>query len=291
MKTTLFIFSFALAGTLHAQTLPERMAIKTCECLDTVTTYQQMQDSIVNCSAMAMVLAIMEGTPKEAEIINTVDGLTKTLDKANELLPSVCPHVRSLILEEKKNQFYGASPVAEANDHYISGNIARELGDYDKAVKEYTKSLNLDKKFVSALDHLGLTYRLKKEYKKALKYYLKSLDIFPEGDIALLNIAVVYSFTNDFDKALSYYTKLANLYPNNPEGYFGCGKILYLQAQYGPALDNVFTAHRMYVETNSDYVKDSETLMSIMYAKLKSLDKLSLFEEKAKAHNIVFGGK
>jgi len=56
--------------------------------------------------------------------------------------------------------------------------------------------------------------------------------------------------------------------------------------QYEDALNNMFIAHRMYTESNSDYVKDSEKLLQMMYSKLKELNKGDIFENIAKEHNV-----
>jgi hypothetical protein len=63
--------------------------------------------------------------------------------------------------------------------------------------------------------------------------------------------------------------------------------MLFVKEDYEKALDNLFIAHRIYINTNSDYAKDSEKLMSFMFAKLKELNKLELMNKKAEEHNII----
>lgn len=101
-----------------------------------------------------------------------------------------------------------------------------------------------------------------------------------------MNIAVSYSFLEDDENSLKNYSQLKFLYPDDPEGYFGLAKIFFIKGDYENALDNLFIAHRIYVNTNSDYIKDSEQLMSLMFSKLKELNKMDLVNKKAKEHNV-----
>ena len=94
-----------------------------------------------------------------------------------------------------------------------------------------------------------------------------------------------YSFLKDYD-TLKYYNSLIFLYKDNPEGYFGAGKILFIKSDYKNALENIFIAYRIYTDTNSDYVKDSEQLIGIMYSELNNKGKIDLFNEIPMKYNI-----
>jgi tetratricopeptide (TPR) repeat protein len=133
---------------------------------------------------------------------------------------------------------------------------------------------------------LAISYRRQNNYKSAIVYYKKSLDIFPEGDVALLNIAVCYSFLLDKANTMKYYNQIKYLYPDNPEGYYGAAKVLFINADYESALDNLFISHRIYSENKSALSNDSQKLIELFYSKLKELNQLDLFESKAKEYGI-----
>jgi tetratricopeptide (TPR) repeat protein len=282
----LIILGLIITSSLKAQTFSEKVAIKACDCLDSLETYKQLEDSLRNCTSKAMALVMIESSPEEKKILNTVQGITGVFQEVNEILPSYCYNVRRLMIVEKKKQFYDLSSIPEANEHYLKGNDFMDNGDFTNSISEFQNAIKIDNRFVYAYDHLAISYRRQENYKKAIKYYKKSLEIFPEGDVALLNIAVSYSFLKDYQNSLKYYNDLIFLYQDNPEGYFGAGKIQYVISDYENALENVFNAHRMYLDTNSDYLQDSEKLISIMYADLKDKGKINLFLEKAKKYNI-----
>ena len=283
---TILILNFILVAHAQGQTLTEKIALKTCEYLDSITNYQQLQDSIQPSIIAAMTQVIIEGTLEETKILSTGNGIIETTNVVYEILPTYCYSVRRMILEDKTSRFYKNSEIPKANEHFEKGNSFMENGDFKSAIKEFESALKHDKKFVFAIDHLAVSYRRLENYKEAVKHYKKSLDIFPEGEVALLNIAVVYYLLKDDENSIANYEYLKFLYPINPEGYFGLAKMLFMKGDYENAFDNLFIAHRIYVETNSAYVKDSELLMSIMITQMKELDKMDLVERKAKEYNV-----
>jgi len=267
-------------------TSSQKAAIKTCDCLGTLDTYKQLEDSLKKCKSNAMALVMIESSPEEKKVLNTIRGEAKLLEELIELLPIFCYNVRSVLIVEKKKQFYRLSPNSEANEHYLNGKEYMAKGDYSNSINHFQKAIKLDNRFVYAYDHLAISYQMQENHKKAIKYSRKSLTIFPEGNVALLNIAVSSSFFNIYENCLKYYNDLIFLYQDNPEGYFGFGKTQFVLSNYESALENVFIAHKMYTDSNSDYLKESEKLISIMHSEIKNKGKINLFLEKAKKYNI-----
>lgn len=278
------MLSIMLTINVQGQTLAEKIASNACEYLDSINDFKVLQDSIRPSIIAAMTKVMMESDDNER--MGTVEGIQETIKKSLEILPVSCYNVRRLIIEDKKSRFYKLSDDPLANLYYNKGNGLMEKGEYKDAIREFKSAVKSDKNFVYAIDHLAISYRRLEDYKSAVKHYKKSLEIFPEGYVALLNIAVSYTFLNDNVNAMKTYGFLKFLYPNDPEGYFGLAKMQFLKGDYENAADNLLTAHRMYVNTNSEYVEDSEKLMSLLSAKLKELNKTEILNQKAKAYNI-----
>ncbi|MBC5774411.1 tetratricopeptide repeat protein [Pontibacter sp. KCTC 32443] len=275
-----------LTMNLQAQKLSEKVMQKACDCVNNLKTYQQLQDSLQNCTVEAMAFVMKNGTSEERETLSKVEGITGIFKDVKEALPSYCDNVRKLMVEEKVREYYRLSLNKNANKYYEEGNELLEKGDFTGARKEYEKAVKIDKNFVYALDHIAISYRREKNFELAIKYYKKSLDVFPEGNLAHLNLAVVYSLLEDYDNALKHYQELVYLYQDDPEGYFGAGKILFIQTKYEQALENLFTAYLLYKKTNSNYLKDSESLISMVYTDLKNKGKLDIFTQKAQQYNV-----
>lgn len=281
----ILIFNLTLIVNLQGQTLVESVMLHACACLDSVETYEVLKDSIQPSIVSGLTKAVIEGK-YENEGVGTVEAIRGTIKSAQENLPSYCYNVRRLIIGEKAKQFYKRSDNPKANEYFDKGNNFLAKKNYKKAIKAFKSALKEDEQFVFAIDHLAVSYRQLEKYKMAIKYYKESLDIFPEGDLALLNMAVAYSLLGDNDNSIKTYKNLRFFYRDNPEGYFGLAKTLFLKGDHGDALDNLFTAHRMYIDSNSDYKEDSEKLLHLMFLTLKELDKLDLLMQKAKEYNV-----
>ena len=285
-KTLTLLFNILILSTLQGQSLSEKIAIDACKYLDSINDINILQDSIRGSITKSMTNVMMEASLEERKQITTVEGIRGTIKKAYDILPSYCYNVRRLVIENKKTKLYGLSSNFEANKYFDKGNEYLDSKKFKKAIKEFKSAIKLDPNFVYAIDHLAISYRRQEDYKSAVKYYKKSLEVFPEGNVALLNIAVCYSNLEDDENSIKNYAELKFLYPNDPEGYFGLAKMLSIKEDYENALDNLFIAHRIYLEADSEYQKDSQKLFEFISAKLEELGKSELIERKAKENNI-----
>ncbi|KUG08317.1 tetratricopeptide repeat protein [Solirubrum puertoriconensis] len=282
-----------------AQSLPERTASAACNCLGTIANVDTLQQRLKRCLPEGMVTAMANGSAKDRETMNTVEGIQGNIKQAAQLLPSVCPEVKRVLDAQpkpqqaaaaepnaKEAQYYRLSTSETANKYYDEGNKQLKRKDYKAALKQFEKAAEADKQFVYALDHIAICHRQLGDYDKALESYGKSLAVYPEGNLALLNTAVVYSVKKDWTNALKYYELLRQHHPNDPEGYFGVGRMAMLSEDFEVALDNLFRAHQLYVDADSPYREDSSKLVGVLYGHMKAKGQLDLFMSKAKQYNI-----
>jgi tetratricopeptide (TPR) repeat protein len=275
-----------LSFSLDAQSVYEKIAAASCPCVETIESYNELVDSLHSCVANAMDLVMDSCTEEEQDQLNTVEGIHKMYSEVDQIITQYCYNARRLVIEEKTKGFDNLSFDSLAISYYYAGAKLLADGDYENARNEFKKALKIDKDIAYAYDNIAISYRRQNDYKNAVKYYGKSLEIFPEGQVALMNIAVAYTYLKNYDKAYYYYNDMKYFYRDNPEGYFGIGKILYLKSDYEGALENLFIAHKLYVESGSDYVKDSEQIISLIYNDMKKKDMLDTFNRIASEYNI-----
>jgi len=271
---------------VSGQDLVERISLEICSCIDTIENMDSLESKLDRCIPESLALVWESEAPGDQDYLTTADTIKNTLDAVVGKLTFYCPKIREFILVDKEARYYRMSDSDLANELYLAGNKAFESDNLKAAAKKYAKAIKADKGWVYPYDNLALTCRNLGKYKKAVKYYDKSLEIYPEGSFALQNQAVAFTYINENMNALSNYNSLINLYPDNPEGYFGTAKVLFIIEEYEKALDYAFVTHKMYVSRGSDYVKDTEKLISSIHEKMKEQNKLDLFIEKAKAHGI-----
>jgi len=280
---TAFLF-MSLAA--NAQEIAQKVAIEICNCVDTIENMDSLEAKVNRCSSDALETVLEASSDEVQEIYSSDDAVEETINKAMESLLSECPKIKKFILEDRKETFYKLSASDAANKLYEQGNDLYAKEDFKGALKAYTSAIKKDPSFIYAIDNLALTYRKLGNNKKAIKYYNRSLEIYPEGSLALQNIAVAYLAASDLKSAMESYQKFAFYYPEDPEGYFGIGRIYVASGEYEEAMDYVFAAHKIYTYSNSEYVKDSQQLISVIYNKMREKNKLDEFIQKAKQYGI-----
>ncbi|AUC74783.1 tetratricopeptide repeat protein [Olleya sp. Bg11-27] len=201
-------------------------------------------------------------------------------------LLETCGEMETVYFSENQTTENSYSDKEKAMEHYNQGLVAFDNQDYKKAMTLYKKAVKEDKTFAFAWDNLGRTYRALGDYKEAIKCYKKSLRIDPKGGMPLMNIAVAYGFLEQFDKAKKAYRQYGKVFENDPETYFGLGRIFALDSDFENALDNMMQAYLLYQEINSPYKKDAETFIGILYQELEKQGKTEAFNRIAKKYKI-----
>jgi tetratricopeptide (TPR) repeat protein len=281
----IILFLFVLLP-LSGQDLIENIAVRICNCVDTIENFDSLNAKIDRCTDEALGIYFESPESEENEYYFETDTIQKTVDAVFKSLTRYCPKIREFVLAEKEKQYYKMSDSEKANNFYKAGYEAFQDSDYKTAEKQYKKAIKADPGFVYAIDNLALTYRHLKDYKNSVKFYDKSLKIYPEGLYALQNQAVTYSALRKYEEALNNYYMIINLYPDNPEGYFGVAKNLFVTGKYEDALDYAFFAHRIYAYFAPEFVQDSESLIKDIFIKLKEEGKSEVFFKKAQEFGI-----
>lgn len=101
----------------------------------------------------------------------------------------------------------------EAWEHL--GNLYFDAGEPEKAIRAYTKALELNPKNTSVLVDCGVMYRQNKQFEKAVEFFGKALAIDPKHQNALFNTGIVlYYDLGRKEEALETWKKLLQINPN-----------------------------------------------------------------------------
>ena len=202
-----------------------------------------------------------------------------------------CAAIRQLLSSnEDKDKEIGASKDPKAAKYYNEGLNFLNKDDYAGALPYFKKAVEQDPKFVYALDNLAICYRRTNELDKALDYYNRSLAINPNGHTPIQNMPVIYELKKDYDKAIEGYKKMITLMPEDPEGYYGCGRILIgYKEKLEEGLDYMCKAYNIYSEAKSPYRQDAVTQISFVYGKMKKDGKEDKFKKILADNHIQMG--
>lgn len=95
------------------------------------------------------------------------------------------------------------------------GNSRFVLGEFDDAIADYTKAIELDPKQVTIFFSRGMAYLNKKNFNPAIADFDRVIELEPNEASAYYNRANALENTGNFEKALADYVKAGELEPDN----------------------------------------------------------------------------
>jgi len=110
------------------------------------------------------------------------------------------------------------SRAVELDPSYASAffNRARalkSLRDDDAAIADYTRAIQVNRQYSAAFNNRGIIYAGKKEYERAIKDFDEAIRIKPNYALALNNRAGAYREMQKYERALSDYQAAAQMEP------------------------------------------------------------------------------
>jgi Tfp pilus assembly protein PilF len=114
------------------------------------------------------------------------------------------------------------SPSSHQN-HNNLGDMYTRHGDYDKAIEEFKKAIELKPNYGDAYHNLANVYHLKGQDDLALENYQKALSFNANLWQSYQNIAAIYFTQQKFDLAKESMEKALKINPNNAELHTNMG--------------------------------------------------------------------
>ncbi len=108
--------------------------------------------------------------------------------------------------------------------------------NFDKAIEEFNKALELDPNFGRAHNDLGYTYLRMGNYIKAIEHFKKYVSLHPDDANPLDSLAEAYFQMGKLDDAIAKYKDALEIKPDLDRIYFSVGYIYALKAEYAEAM-------------------------------------------------------
>lgn len=90
--------------------------------------------------------------------------------------------------------------------YYVTRGIIWDLkGEYEEAISDYNRAIELNPEFAYAFSHRGITYRDHGEYEKALQDFDMAIELNPADAQAYYNRGTAYQYLGDFEVINEYY--------------------------------------------------------------------------------------
>ncbi|MBW2364221.1 MAG: tetratricopeptide repeat protein [Deltaproteobacteria bacterium] len=127
---------------------------------------------------------------------------------------------------------------AELNQYkyFYRGKRYFNLGDYDRAIRDFTRAIEKEKNYVFAYAERGLAWEKKGSHEKALADYDKAIEINPQYVKAIKYRATTWQAMGEYAKAIDDYNKVIELDPEDSEAFYQIGCIYSIQKDKKDAL-------------------------------------------------------
>jgi 4-amino-4-deoxy-L-arabinose transferase-like glycosyltransferase len=117
--------------------------------------------------------------------------------------------------------------------HYSLGGIMFfNNGEYQKAISEFQKSIDIDPNFVAAHNYLGKSYAILNDYARAERAFQKVIRYAPEVDEGYMNLGILYELRGEIPQAIVYLRKAIELNPKNKKAKSHLQALMALPAKH-----------------------------------------------------------
>ena len=128
--------------------------------------------------------------------------------------------------------------VEYAEDYFNRGNIYHNKSNFDRAIDEYTKAIELKLDYTEAYYNRGSAYHRKGNFDRAIDEYTKAMELKLDYANAYNNRGVAYYNKGDYEKAIVDFNRAIELRPNDAKTYFGRGDAYADDGEFDKAIND-----------------------------------------------------
>ena len=186
--------------------------------------------------------------------------------KAKNYLTAIINYEKALKLSSKEES---------RNIYYYMGLCYRNLGNADKAIENFVKSLDIVK---TADTYIGLatTYSENGNYDKAIFNYKKAIELNASSSEAYIGLGIVYLYMKELKKSVDYLESAVLINPKNHSTYYLLGKIALLGERY----DFAISLFEQVLKLNPDHAESYYKLAEV-YLKKGQTEEAIKYQQKA----------
>jgi tetratricopeptide (TPR) repeat protein len=124
-------------------------------------------------------------------------------------------------------------------------------GDYDRAIADYTKAIELDPKFARAYNNRGTVYGIKGDHDRAIADFAKAIGLDPKNANAYNNRCLGLAVSGRAQSALTDCDTALRLRPDYADAFDNRGFAYYQLARYDKALADYEAALKLAAKSAS----------------------------------------
>lgn len=226
-------------------------------------TYKKCLILVLLCAAFYIQTASAQKviTLSFENIMNALQSTNNDFDSREDLLSYISDRVKVLGVdfrwnEQKENALREAGATSDlieiirreslrdkiskedsdnANNYYNQGLDYLNVLNYEDAINNFQKAIEINPRLGLAYGGLGLAYYKQKKYEQAIDSYSKAIASSPALAF-YLNRGAAYHAAGSYDKAARDYTKVIEQQPKNKTAYLNRGTAYFANNEYQKAI-------------------------------------------------------
>ncbi|MBM3253265.1 MAG: tetratricopeptide repeat protein [Candidatus Omnitrophica bacterium] len=160
------------------------------------------------------------------------------------------------------------------------GTAYSKKGQYEKAIADFTKALEINPKYISVYNNRGDAFSKKEEYEKAIADFTEALKVDPEHASTYYNRGTIYAKKAEYEKAIADFTEALKINPRDEETLNNRGATYAQKGQYDKAISDFTEGLKikpeditLYINRGAAYSKKAEYEKAISdFNKILTLD-------------------
>ncbi len=149
--------------------------------------------------------------------------------------------------------------------------------NYNVAIENFQRAVDYNKNHFESWKWLGLTYEAKEDYENALKNISTSVEINPNFADGWFNLGNVHKLRNEFDRAIESYDKATEVEPEFANAWFFKGIVYFDKKDYNNAVENIEKAIRIDPNLGIDIIAQIKDFKNVI-ERLKQTLSLSFLD-------------
>lgn len=206
-------------------------------------------------------------------------GIEESIDHLVELL--ALTKSTNLITRIKRLEKYEKKRGVNTHFYGIRGMAYSKMKKYDKAIRDYEMSIELEPDNYESLNNIGFLLDITfQKFDEAKEYYIRAIKANPNLSIARLNLGISYSRENNIELAKDQYEKILEYEPTNEKAHSNLGDIF--RGENYCDLEKAEYHLKKAVELNPNFVNGLMNYANFLKAQKKQIDEGNEFYKKAR---------